>query len=139
MTDITPFTTELRAELDRDQEIFGIAFASKVNGTWVRLQPDSVVMLTRSPPPAPKKTTLEDLEDQIKELEIQPLGYLRRYINSEYETRIRFMPGLTPEEQALFSRPDKLACVKAVRERTGLGLADSKEFVERWLNTPSEP
>jgi hypothetical protein len=67
----------------------------------------------------------------IRSLSDQDLGWLRRFVNAEYENRIRFMPGLTEEEQALLAS-SKLDCIKAIRNRTNLGLADAKELVERW-------
>jgi hypothetical protein len=71
---------------------------------------------------------IEDLIAQVGVLSLIDLGHLRRVVNGEYETRLRFMPTMTDEERAL---PSKLDRVKAVRNRTGLGLADAKEFVER--------
>ena len=59
------------------------------------------------------------------------LGTLRRFVNAEFEARMKRVNGLTEEEQQLLAR-SKIDCVRAVRERTGLGLADSKEIVDRW-------
>lgn len=39
--------------------------------------------------------------------------------------------GLTEQEIGLCRQGRKIDAIKAVRERTGMGLADAKEFVER--------
>jgi ribosomal protein L7/L12 len=69
--------------------------------------------------------------EAIKGLSDSDLGTLRRFVNTEFEARMRHCSALTEEEQQLLAR-SKIDCVKAVRERTGLGLADSKELVDRW-------
>lgn len=127
-------TPEVKQQLDDDLHIYGTAFAREVNGTMVRIPPDKVIMMTNTPKePAGKKVqrSLDELEAEIRELPTWALGQLKRFVVTEYDERIRFEPGLTEDEQNLL--PDKLACVKAVRDRTGLGLVDSKELVERWL------
>lgn len=77
------------------------------------------------------KGNVEALVTEATALPDLDLGLLRRFANSEFENRIRHTKGLTEDEQALLSK-SKLDCVRAVRERTGLGLADSKELVDRW-------
>jgi predicted nuclease with TOPRIM domain len=34
-------------------------------------------------------------------------------------------------------RTNKIACIKAVREQTGWGLKESKDFVETWFDSPA--
>jgi len=69
--------------------------------------------------------------ESLNGLSDSDLGMLRRFVNAAFEERVRSAMTLTEEEQQLLSR-SKIDCVKAVRMRTGLGLADSKELVDRW-------
>ncbi len=40
---------------------------------------------------------------------------------------------LTDEEKAMSSPSEKIACIKAIRTRTGLGLKESKDLYENWF------
>ena len=75
--------------------------------------------------------TVDEMITAIQSLSDIDLGMLRRFVNDAFESRVRFFNGLTEEERQLLTS-SKLDCIKAVRRRTGLGLADSKELVERW-------
>lgn len=41
--------------------------------------------------------------------------------------------GLTPEEKQLIRTNQKIPAIKAVRTRTGLGLAEAKKKVDEWM------
>jgi len=50
------------------------------------------------------------------------------YMRNEGQ-HLRFYSGKTPDQF------NKIGCIKAVREKTGWGLRDSKDFVEAWMAT----
>jgi hypothetical protein len=78
-----------------------------------------------------RKDSVDELITLTSALPDIQLGLLRRFVNSEFENRIRFTKGLTEGEQKLLAK-SKIDCIRAVRDRTGLGLADCKELVDRW-------
>ena len=123
---------DTREKMDRDLVIYGTAFVRKTEAGYEHL-PAAEILTERRLPGKPHEhiRPLDLLEARILELETPQLGELRRFINHEYEQRVRFIPGLTEEEAAL---PNKLEMVKAVRNRTGLGLVDSKNLVDGWFS-----
>lgn len=46
------------------------------------------------------------------------------------QDELRLMAGLTPTEAAMLQAGQKIQAIKALRERTGWGLRESKEFVD---------
>ena len=122
---------DTRAKIDRDLLVYGTAFTRKTEAGYEHL-PAAEIITQRRLPGKPEEIVrpIDLLSQEIAQLELNALGELRRFINAEYEQRVRFIPGLTPEEAAL---PTKLHMVKAVRDRTGLGLVDSKNLVDGWF------
>jgi hypothetical protein len=66
----------------------------------------------------------------LKTLTNAELGELRLELDAQLKQNIG-TDGLTEDEWALLDASNKLQCVKDVRNRVGVGLAQAKEYVER--------
>jgi ribosomal protein L7/L12 len=81
-------------------------------------------------------TQVDDIISAAEALELGELGSLRRQVNALWEQKTKYLHGLLPDERALLDNKDYLGCVRAVRERVGVGLADAKALVDQWKVLP---
>lgn len=79
---------------------------------------------------------VDEIDALLDTMTLGELGMLRRRVNALYTHKAQYHQGLTPDEWGFLERKDFIGCIKAVRERTGLGLADAKEFVDQWKLQP---
>jgi ABC-type uncharacterized transport system ATPase subunit len=72
--------------------------------------------------------TEDDMIRALSAFRFDELAKLKRWVDAEYEQRLKRMDGYLPEERAL---PTMLARVKAIRDRLGVNLVTAKELAER--------
>ncbi len=78
--------------------------------------------------------SIESISQLLPKLSTQELSDLKRCIDQEIQSRLRTLGvngELTEEEAACVRNHDLIRCVKLIRERTGLGLRDSKHYMDR--------
>jgi ribosomal protein L7/L12 len=86
---------------------------------------------------ASEAARIDALERRVATLEQQVIELSGRTAGTAGALQTGFEPealgeqGSTDEVRALMAEGKKIDAIKLVRERTGLGLADAKEFVER--------
>ena len=77
---------------------------------------------------------LQNILAQLSDLTPTELSEVRAAVHEELERQLRTLGAngdLTEEEWQRLETDSLLGCVKMVRERTGLGLVDSKAYVDR--------
>jgi len=77
---------------------------------------------------------LQTILGQLSDLTPTELGEVRVAVHEELDRQLRTLGvngDLTDEEWQRLETDSVLGCVKMVRERTGLGLVDSKTYVDR--------
>lgn len=77
---------------------------------------------------------LQTILGQLPGLTPTELGEIRAAVHEELDRQLRTLGvngDLTEEEWQRLETDSVLGCVKMVRERTGLGLVDSKAYVDR--------
>ena len=82
------------------------------------------------------RSKLRDVLDQLSDLTSAELSEVKAAVNERLELHLRTLGAdgdLTTEEWEILEGKGNglLSCVKMVRERTGLGLVDSKAYVDR--------
>ena len=75
---------------------------------------------------------IDDVTKLLEGLDLGALGALKRQIDAMWDHRVSTLSGLTPDEKAMLANRDFMGCVKSVRERLSIGLADAKFLVDRW-------
>jgi ribosomal protein L7/L12 len=92
------------------------------------------------------RSNLQGILDQLSNLTSTELSKVKEAVNERLERYLRTLGthgGLTAEEWEILEgeKYGLISCVKMVRERTGLGLVDSKAYVDRARATgrPKEP
>lgn len=76
--------------------------------------------------------TVDRLGETIKNLTLGELGMIRQQVESVWEYRLSCeTKGLTDEEKKLLEARDFMGCVRAVRLRLGVAIADAKAFVDK--------
>ncbi len=70
----------------------------------------------------------------MKELNNAQLAELKHEVTTMLADRIRGLSAtgaLSEEEQLFLNKGDLMGCVRSIRDRTGLGLRDAKEYMDR--------
>jgi len=79
----------------------------------------------------------------LSTLGLNALSEIKRALLDEIEAKIRGLDatgGLTPDEIDRINARDMIGCINLVRERTGLGLRESKDYVDGYrARTRGEP
>lgn len=76
----------------------------------------------------------ESISQLLPKLSTQELSDLKHSIDQEILSRLRTLGvngELTEEEATCVRNRDLIRCVKLIRDRTGLGLADAKRYMDR--------
>lgn len=77
---------------------------------------------------------MEEFCKLLEEMDAGELAEVKRNVDALWENRVRSFRGLTPDERALLEAKDFMGCVKAIRDRTGVGLAQAKQLLDAWKN-----
>lgn len=80
--------------------------------------------------------TRDDIIAALSALSLEDLSAIKAALDAEIQAKLHDLDttgGLTPEERQRVVDGDKLSCVKLIRERTGLGLRDAKDYMDRAL------
>ena len=78
--------------------------------------------------------TDNDMKSMLESLSDQELSDFTIHLACEKERRLRACGAdgsLTEDERAMIAKPDLIGCVKSIRERTGLGLREAKDYMDR--------
>lgn len=78
--------------------------------------------------------TRDDIIAALSALELEDLSMIRTALDAEIHAKLHELDAtgaLTPEERQLGVKGDKIGCVKLIRLRTGLGLRDAKDYMDR--------
>lgn len=93
--------------------------------------------------PMPKNLgghSYDEFREILREMDAYDFGLLRGRVEEEYQIRMRALMaeggGMTKEEHDYVKAGNRIAAVKSVRERCGLGLREAKDIVDK--NYPPE-
>ena len=77
--------------------------------------------------------TADQIIAALPEIGLNELCDIKRALLDEIEAKTRGLDatgGLTPDEIAQLDARDLIGCIKLVRNRTGLGLREAKDYVD---------
>ncbi len=79
------------------------------------------------------ETEIQQLRSRVNELE-ERLKILYRHLNLQYSTDdMANDPVMSPQVQDAIRRGNKIEAIKIYRELTGLGLAEAKAVLDRFM------